>query len=70
MELARFLKEEREKRGLSKLAVAERAGLSDPMIGFVESASRHPTVQTLLRIADALGIDAADALREAQRRAK
>lgn len=37
--------------------VAKKAGLSQQMISYVERGLRNPTLDTLLRIADALDID-------------
>ena len=47
--------------------VAERAGLSQPMVSLVERRLRKPTLDTLLRIATALEIDLVDVLERAQR---
>ena len=68
-QLARILREERQKQGLSMNAVAERSGLSAPMIGYVEREMRAPTVETVLRMAHALDLDAADLIRRAQKAA-
>lgn len=46
--------------------VSERAGLSRPMISLVERELRKPTLDTLLRIAQALEIDLVDVLQQAQ----
>jgi len=45
--------------------VAERAGLSQQMVSFVEREMRNPTLETLLRISAALEIDFSDLLRQA-----
>lgn len=37
--------------------VAERAGLSQQMVSYIERELRSPTLETLLRIAAALEID-------------
>lgn len=66
-QVARILREEREQRGLSMSTVAERAGLSHQMIGYVERELRSPTLDTLLRITEAIGIDVAEVLAKAQR---
>jgi transcriptional regulator with XRE-family HTH domain len=58
-EVARILREEREARGLSMTKVAERAGLSQQMVSYVEREIRIPGIDTLLRITDALEIDIA-----------
>lgn len=55
--VARILREERERRGLSMTALAEQAGLSHAMISFVEREIRNPSLETLLRIAFVLEVD-------------
>jgi transcriptional regulator with XRE-family HTH domain len=64
-QVARLLREEREKRQISMTALAERAGLSRTMIRFVEREVRNPTLETLLRITNALGIDLSELIRKA-----
>lgn len=68
--VAQILREERERRGLSMNMVAERSGLSQQMISYVEREMRNPTLETLLRIAAAIDIDLAQVLRQAQGGAK
>jgi DNA-binding XRE family transcriptional regulator len=67
--VAQILRQEREKRGLSMNLVAERAGLSQQMVSYVEREMRNPTLETLLRIAAAMKIDLATVLHKAQRAA-
>ena len=69
-QVARILRQAREKRGLSMNLVAERAGLSQQMVSYVEREMRNPTLETLLRISAALEIDLAKVLQTAQRAAK
>jgi transcriptional regulator with XRE-family HTH domain len=64
-EVARLLKEERIKRGLSMTELAARAGISRPMVGYIENGSRNPTLDTLLRITAVLNVELADVLRRA-----
>jgi transcriptional regulator with XRE-family HTH domain len=64
-QVAKILRSEREKRGLSMNAVAERAGLSQQMVSYVEREMRNPTLETLLRIAAALEIDFSRVMRQA-----
>ena len=66
--VAAILKEERLKRNLSLSALATRAGLSYQIISYVERRMRTPNLDTLLRLTDALEIEAADVLSEARRR--
>ncbi len=63
--VAALLKAERERRSLSLSAVAERAGLSYQMIAFVERGERTPTIDSFVRIADALEIDPAEIMAKA-----
>lgn len=63
--IVRLLREERERAGLSMSAVAERAGLSQQMISYVERGLRMPTLDTLLRITDALNLNLLALLRKA-----
>ena len=65
-ELAHVIRREREARGLSMSAVAERAGLSQQMVSYVERGMRIPTIDTLLRISVALEVDLADLIQRAQ----
>jgi transcriptional regulator with XRE-family HTH domain len=46
---------------------AERAGLSQQMVSYVERGLRNPTLETMLRIADALEIDLASVIQRASR---
>ncbi len=68
--VARILREERESRGLSMTAVAERAGLSQQMVSYVEREIRIPGLDTLLRITDALGVEVATVIAQASDAAK
>jgi transcriptional regulator with XRE-family HTH domain len=68
--VAGILRQEREKRGLSMNRVAERAGLSQQMVSYVERGMRNPTLETLLRIAAALEIDLAVILAQAIKQAR
>jgi Predicted transcriptional regulator len=65
--LAMRIREERERQGLSMLAVAERAGLSQQMVSYVERSMRNPSLGTLIRVCDVLKLDIAKFIREAMR---
>jgi transcriptional regulator with XRE-family HTH domain len=66
--VAKILRQEREKRGLSMNVIAERAGLSQQMVSYVEREMRNPTLETLLRISAALEIDFATVMRQASKK--
>jgi DNA-binding XRE family transcriptional regulator len=55
--VVRLLREEREKRGLSMNVVAQRSGLSHSIISLIERDLRNPTLDTLLRITEAIEVD-------------
>lgn len=63
----RLLREEREKRGLSMNVVAQRSGLSHSIVSLIERDLRNPTLDTLLRIADAIEIDLGEILIRARK---
>jgi transcriptional regulator with XRE-family HTH domain len=55
-EVARLLRVERLKKGISMTRLAEQAGLSQQMISYVERGMRNPTLDVLLRVSEALDI--------------
>ena len=55
--VVRLIRKERESQGISMNVLSERAGLSQAMISLVERDLRNPTLDTLLRIANALELD-------------
>jgi transcriptional regulator with XRE-family HTH domain len=68
--VAEILQNERAERGLTLAAVAAKAGLSYQMVRFVEKQDRNPTLDTLLRICNAMGIELVDVLKRANKMAK
>lgn len=65
--LVKSLREAREHQRLSMSAGAARAGLSRQMVSYVERQMRMPTIDTLLRMAEATNIDLAALLAKAQK---
>ena len=65
--VVKILAQERKRRGLSMNQVAERSGLSQGMISLVEHDLRNPTLDTLLRIADALDLDLSVVIKRADK---
>jgi len=57
------LREERERKGISKYAVEQRVGVSQQMVGYVERGLRRPSLEVALRIAAAIEVDFADLIR-------
>ena len=54
---------------MSMTVLAEKSGLSLSMISFVEREIRNPTLDTLLRMAEALDVDLWKPLRDATKAA-
>jgi transcriptional regulator with XRE-family HTH domain len=54
--VAQILREERLSRGVSMTRVAEKAGLSQQMVSYIERGMRNPTLDVLLRIAEAMDL--------------
>jgi transcriptional regulator with XRE-family HTH domain len=65
--LAETLREERLRLGLSQNEIARRAGLSHTMVLRVEKQERMPTIDTLLRIAEAMGLELGALITQCQR---
>lgn len=67
MKAISLLQKERERRKLSKYFVAQESGLSPQMIAYVEKGDRNPTLETVLRMAEALNVDFEDIIKRARR---
>jgi transcriptional regulator with XRE-family HTH domain len=67
--VARLLRKARQDRGLSMNVVAQRSGLSHSIISLIERDLRSPTLDTLLRIADAVEIDLGRVITKARKEA-
>lgn len=63
----RLLREERERRGFSMNVVAQRSGLSHSIISLIERDLRNPTLDTLLRIAEAIEVDLGEIISKARK---
>jgi transcriptional regulator with XRE-family HTH domain len=66
-EVVRLLTEERKRRGISGNALAERSGLSQSLISSLETTPWNPTLDTLLRIGDALEVDVGEIITAARK---
>ena len=67
--VAAVLKGEREKRNFSLKALAKKSGISRQTISYIEQEVQSPSLDTLLRITSALGIELARIIARAQKRA-
>ncbi|GEM_PF-1523513 len=65
--LISLLVNERRAQGLSQETLAERAGLSRTGIRHIESGLFKPTLYSLLKVSEALGVDLPRLIRKAQR---
>ena len=65
--LSRVVKKHREKKGLSRAVLAERAGLHQTYVGLLEREERSPNLDTAKAIARALGLTLAQIIGEAER---
>lgn len=62
--LAGNVRTARLKQGWSQEELAERAGLDRTYVSGIERQVRNPTITVLARLADGLGCEAADLLRD------
>lgn len=60
---------ERERQGLSKYALEQKSGVSQQMIGYMERGLRCPSLETALRISDALELDMGKLISKARKAA-
>ena len=67
LRVLQILAAEREKRGVTKYALAQKSGVSPQMVGYIEKGERSPTLEIICRLADALEVDLAAVMRKAQR---
>jgi transcriptional regulator with XRE-family HTH domain len=68
VQIVGLLRKEREDRGISKYALAERSGLSEQMIGYVERGMRSPSLETIVRIAAGLEVDLFEIIKRAYKK--
>ena len=68
-EVARLLKQERERQKISLNALSIRAGLSRQTVAFIENEERNPTLDTLLRLAGALDLHLEDLIKTGRKAA-
>lgn len=63
--LAKFLVRHREEAGMSKLALAQKSGLDQRTITFIERGTNSPSIKTLYLLCEALGVDMARLISDA-----
>ena len=52
----RILREERERRGISMNVLAQRSGLAQSTVSRIEAELRTPSLDTLLRMTEVIGV--------------
>lgn len=64
--IIQLLAEDRKRKRISKYQVEQRSGLSQQMVGYVERGVRLPSLETILRMADGIGVKIEDVIAEAR----
>ena len=62
-----LLRRERARRKLSKYYIAQESGLSPQMIAYVENGERNPSLETVLSMSAAMGVDLERIIRQARK---
>ena len=62
--LGRVIRLERERRRLSQEALSELAGMNRSFVGEIERGEATPTIVTLQKLADALGIKLSELIKQ------
>lgn len=62
----RLLREERERKGISMNVLAQRSGLAQSTVSRIEAELRIPSLDTLLRMAEAIDVKLEDAIAAAR----
>lgn len=65
-QVVKLLREERERREISKYTLSAQCGLAQQTISYIERGLRHPSFETVLRIADGIGVNLEDILKQAR----
>jgi transcriptional regulator with XRE-family HTH domain len=66
VQVIKLLQEERERRGVSKYTLSAQCGLAQQTISYMERGLRQPSFETILRIADGIGVNLEDVLKQAR----
>ena len=65
-EVGRMVRQLREARGLSQRELAKRMGTTQSVVGRLEAGGSRPTIATLGRVANALGLELEVRFKDAQ----
>ncbi len=66
VQVIKLLREERERRGISKYTLSAKCGLAQQTISYMERGLRQPSFETIMRVADGIGVDLEDVIRKAR----
>ena len=66
VQVIKMLREERERRDISKYSLSARCGLAQQTISYIERGLRQPSFETIMRIADGIGVDLENVIRKAR----
>jgi transcriptional regulator with XRE-family HTH domain len=66
LKVADLLRLERRRKGISMRRLAEKSGLSQPTISYIERGLRIPSLETTHRIASALGVNLSALIQKAR----
>ena len=70
MNLGAVLRKERKKNGLVMKAVADRAGISQGFLSQIENDVNSPSVDTLVKICEAIGVEPGHVIQQAGKQAR
>lgn len=65
--VATALRSARESAGLSKNALAQKAGVAVQTVAFIEGGTNSPSITTFLRLCNALGVEPEKILEDARK---
>ena len=65
-QVIKLLHAERERRGISKYTLSAQCGLAQQTISYMERGLRQPSFETILRIADGMGVNLEDVIKQAR----
>jgi len=68
MNLGSLLRKKRKEKGLTLKQVAEKAGISEGFLSQVENDVSSPSVDSLVKICNAIALNAGDLIREAEKK--
>jgi len=55
---------ERQRKNITKYQISKNCGISEAALSYIERHERHPTLYTLKMIADAIGINLSDIIKD------